>query len=243
MLNRIALILSIFVLPACTTLTSSKSDTRKGASPLVYGKTPIVQQTSGRNIMQKLDRDAWVGLRNSSRSEHIKLYATLGAGEWTVATLDARKFLQEHPQDEVALTVLAISLAMKQNYSLSAYYATLLNQYHPGNPEVHNLLGLATMNKPSATYDEYQIARHEFELAFDGSNQQIASGLNLAHLNLEMGNVEGARDVFQAVQDRCMDSRLCELRAKSRERTRAPGVRHRATKPQNNQQVIDIIVI
>ena len=52
----------------------------------------------------------------------------------------------------VLLTALAIGLTMKRNYSMAAYYASLLNQYHPGNPEVHNLLGLALMNKPGATF-------------------------------------------------------------------------------------------
>ncbi|MCX6132112.1 MAG: tetratricopeptide repeat protein, partial [Proteobacteria bacterium] len=205
MLHRITLFLSILLVPACTTLSQQPNENRKGASDLLYNKTPIVHQTSGRNIMQKLDRDAWVEIRKSSRSDHIKLYAALGAAEWDIAVHDARSYLQEHPQDEVALTVLAISLAMKQNYSLSAYYANLLNQYHPGNPEVHNLLGLALMNKSGTNFEDYQAARQEFEMAFDGSSQQIASGLNLAHLNLEMGNATGARDVFQAVQSRCGD--------------------------------------
>jgi tetratricopeptide (TPR) repeat protein len=155
--------------------------------------------------MRKLDRDAWVQIRNSTKNEHIRLYAALGAAEWDVAVSDARAFLQNRPQDEVALTVLAIGLAMKKNYSMAAYYANLLNQYHPGNPEVYNILGLAAMNKPGATFQDYQLAKEYFEKAFDGSGQQIASGLNLAHLNLEMGNAEAARDIFQAVRPRCGD--------------------------------------
>ncbi len=206
MLKHIILGLSIVSLSACTTLSGTNpGDARKGASKLSYSKSPIVHQTNGRNIMRKLDRDAWVEIRNSSKSEHVKLYGALGAAEWDVAVQDAHTYLQNHPQDEVALTVLAISLAMKQNYSMSAYYADLLNQYHPGNPEVHNLLGLALMNKAGASYADFQAAKKEFELAFDGSGQQIASGLNLAHLNLQMGNAEAARDIYQAVKPRCGD--------------------------------------
>ncbi|HYX34848.1 MAG TPA: tetratricopeptide repeat protein [Oligoflexus sp.] len=199
--------LGILALPACTTTSggTSSSEARRGASTLSYSKAPIVHQTNGRNIMRKLDRDSWVEIRNSTKSEHIKLYAALGAGEWDVAVSDARTYLQSHPQDEVALTVLAIGLSMKKNYSMAAYYANLLNQYHPGNPEVHNLLGLALMNKPGANFEDYQAAKQKFEQAFDGSGQQIASGLNLAHLNLEMGNAEAARDIFQAVRPRCGD--------------------------------------
>lgn len=207
-LKHLILGLGILALPACTTTgggSASSEEARRGASKLAYSKAPIVHQTNGRNIMRKLDRDSWVEIRNSTKSEHIKLYAALGTGEWDVAIADARLFLQNHPQDEVALTVLAIGLSMKMNYSMAAYYAKLLNQYHPGNPEVHNLLGLALMNKPGATLEDYQAAKSQFEQAFDGSGQQIASGLNLAHLYLEMGNAKAARDIFQAIQSRCGD--------------------------------------
>jgi len=208
MLKQVVLGLCLISLNACTTLRgtdSPSSESRKGASKLSYNKTPIVQQTNGRNIMRKLDRDVWVEIRNSTKNEHIKLYGAMGAGEWDVAIADAHAYLQNRPQDEVAMTVLAISLAMKKNFSLSSYYANLLNQYHPGNPEVNNILGLALMNKPGANYADFQAAKQAFELAFDGSGQQIASGLNLAHLNLEMGNAEAARDIYQAVRTRCDD--------------------------------------
>jgi tetratricopeptide (TPR) repeat protein len=206
-LKDLVLGLGILALQACTTTGGSTqvAEARRGASPLAYGKAPIVHQTNGQNIMRKIDRDSWVQIRNSTKNEHIRLYAALGAAEWDVAVSDARVYLQTHPQDEVALTVLSIGLAMKRNYSLAAYYANLLNQYHPGNPEVQNLLGLAAMHKPGATFEDYQKARAHFEKAFDGSGNQIASGLNLAHLYLEMGNAEAARDIFQAVRPRCGD--------------------------------------
>jgi tetratricopeptide (TPR) repeat protein len=206
-LKQLVFGLGILALPACTTTggSSSAPGARRGASALSYSKAPIVHQTNGQNIMRKLDRDSWVEIRNSTKNEHIRLYAALGAAEWDVAISDARTYLQTRPQDEVAMTVLAIGLAMKRNYSMAAYYANLLNQYHPGNPEVHNLLGLAMMNKPGATLEDFQAAKDHFEKAFDGSGNQIASGLNLAHLNLEMGNAEAARDIFQAVRPRCGD--------------------------------------
>jgi tetratricopeptide (TPR) repeat protein len=206
MWSHFVLALSLISLTACTTLSGGRnSPERAGASSLTFTKEPIVHQTSGRNIMRRLDRDAWVGIRNSSKNEHIKLYATLGAGEWDVAVLDARAYLQRFPKDEVALTVLSLGLAMKQNYSLAAYYAHLLDELHPGNPEVHNILGLAAMHKPGAGIEDYKEAMKHFETAFDASGQQIASGMNLAHLYLEMGNAQAARDIFQAVRTRCDD--------------------------------------
>lgn len=196
--------LSFYGLTGCVTTQSTKSSSPKISSEsLVYSKTPIVQQTSGKSILKKLDRDNWIQLRNSSKNEHMKLYATLGAGEWDVAAQDARAYLQAHPRDEVGLTVLALALSMKKNYSLAAYYAKLLEESHPGNPEVYNILGLALMNKPGPNYEDYRDAMRNFQTAFDASSQQVASGLNLAYLQMEMGNASAARDTFAAVQERC----------------------------------------
>jgi tetratricopeptide (TPR) repeat protein len=191
-------------LTACTTLSQLREEKKVPAvTRLTYSKDPIVQQTSGRDILRKLDRETWVEIRNTSKDEYIRLYATLGTGEWDVAVSDARAMLQKQPKDEVALTVLSLALAMKKNYSLAAYYAKLLNTYHPGNPEVYNILGLAAMHKPGATVDDYKEAMRHFQTAFDTSSQQVASGLNLAHLQLEMGNATAARDTFEAVVSRC----------------------------------------
>lgn len=210
MLRVILISLSLLASTACSTLngggaSESREGNRPGASQLSYSETPIVHQTTGKTLMQKIDRDRWVQLRRGSKNEYVKLYATLGASEWDVAIADARGILQKNPKDEAALTVLAIGLAMKKNYSLAAYYAKLLNDYHPGNPEVNNILGLAEMNRPGATYEDYRSAIRQFEKAFNSSESQVASGMNLAQLHLEMGNLEAARDVFHAVKGRCGD--------------------------------------
>lgn len=203
MLSHLVLALGLLSLTACATFTDSKPTKRPGAAELVYSDVPIVHQTSGRSILRKLNRDTWVEIRNTTKNEHTKLYATLGAAEWDVAIADARAYLQKNPRDEVGLTVLALSLAMKRNYSLSAYYAKLLDEAHPGNAEVYNILGLALMHKPGATINDYKDAMKNFQTAYDSSSQQVASGLNLAHLQLEMGNAHAARDTFQAVRSRC----------------------------------------
>lgn len=213
---RLSLIsLSLLAVTACTTLSGgsekSAAKSRPGASQLSLSQTPIVHQTGGKMLMQKIDRDRWVQLRSSSKNEYVKLYAALGSAEWDVAIADARAYLQKNPKDEAALTVLSIGLGMKKNYSLSAYYAKLLNDYHPGNPEVNNILGLAEMNRPGATFEDYKTAIRYFESAFNSSESQIASGMNLAQLHLEMGNLEAARDVYHAVKGRCGDCNEASL--------------------------------
>jgi cytochrome c-type biogenesis protein CcmH/NrfG len=203
MLKKILLVSSILLATACSTTGGSSGSGKPGEAKLDFEQQPIVLQTSGKTLMKQISRDRWINVRNSTKNEHVKLYANLGAAEWDVAIADARNYLQNHPQDEVALTALALALTMKQNYSLAGYYAKLLDKYHPGNPEVKNILGLAEMSKPGATFQDYKEAIRFFESAFNTSQSQIASGMNLAQLHLEMGNFESSRDVYQAVYSRC----------------------------------------
>ena len=162
-----------------------------------------VHQTNGRDILTELDRNHWVSVRNSSKSDRMKLYSSLGTREWDVAITDARAYLQNHPKDLVALQVLAIGLSMKQNFSLASYYAKLIDKYHPGQVDTNNLKGLAILNQPGASFSDFRKAMVKFERSFEGDENQVASGLNLGHLHMEMGNADAARDVFKIVQDRC----------------------------------------
>lgn len=194
------IILALAVMQAaCTTGFGS----RNNSSP--YDRPQIVHQTTGRDVLTNMGRDQWIQIRNTTESEHMKLYSTLGAKDWDVAINDARIFLRNHPRDRVALTVLATALAMKQNYSLAAYYGKLLDEYYPGYPETANLIGLAVLNRPGASYRDFQESASYFERAFDSHGNQVASGLNLAHLHLQMANAESARSVFQIVRRRCND--------------------------------------
>ncbi len=202
MLKKILSLAAFALLAACQT-GGNGGDSKKNDVKLDFADEPIVLQTSGKTLIKQIPRDRWVQIRNGAKDEHVKLYANLGTGDWDVAIADARGYLQNHPADETGITVLALALAMKQNYSLAAYYAKLLDKYHPGNPEVKNILGLAEMSKPSATYENYQDAIKYYEAAFNSNGTQIASGMNLGQLHLEMGNLEAARDVYQTTQSRC----------------------------------------
>ncbi|MFW7379634.1 MAG: tetratricopeptide repeat protein [Oligoflexus sp.] len=170
-----------------------------------YDRAQIVHQTTGRDVLSHMGRDYWVQVRKTADSDQMRLYASLGTKDWDVAINDARAYLKDHPKDRVALTVLATALAMKQNYSLAAYYGNLIEQYYPGYPETANLLGLAVLNRPGASYRDFQEAASHFEKAFDAHGNQVASGLNLGHLHLEMANAEAAKSVFRIVRSRCGD--------------------------------------
>ncbi|SMF32263.1 tetratricopeptide repeat protein [Pseudobacteriovorax antillogorgiicola] len=189
-------IFSISFLTSCVT-SSGDQETEQGSADI------HVHQTSGQDILSELNRDQWINIRKTSNSDQMKLYSSLGTREWDVAINDARAYLENHPKDMVALQVLSIGLAMKQNFSLSAYYSRLIEKYHPGQLETANIQGLAILNQPGATFADFRRAMVKFEEAFEGNNREVASGLNLGHLHLEMGNGAAARDVFKIVQNRC----------------------------------------
>jgi tetratricopeptide (TPR) repeat protein len=193
-------IISTQVIQACASLSGGRSSGKHANKSYT-----MVQQTNGNEVMAQIDRASWVQLRKATNSQEVRLYATLGAKEWEVAEKDARSYLSTNPKNKTALIVLATSLAMQKNYALAAYYGSLLNRYHPGFSEAKNLMGLATLNRPSAGYTDYKKAADYFAQAFDGSDTQIASGLNLGHLYLQLGNAKSAVDVFGAVRQRCGD--------------------------------------
>jgi tetratricopeptide (TPR) repeat protein len=175
------------------------------------GSMPIVQQTSGSEVMTQVDRDYWVQLRKKSNNDHTKLYAILGTKDWSAAVEESRNYLKKKPRDRVAMTVLAIGLAMQKNYKLAAYYAKVIEKYYPGYPETHNLMGLATLNRVKADYEDYQEAVRYFSMAFEADEQQIASGFNLGHLYLQLGQAKAAQEVFETLKERCLDCNEANL--------------------------------
>ncbi len=171
--------------------------------PSEFSSDVHVHQTNGIDVLTELDRDYWLQTRKSTSKEQLRLYSALGLREWDVAIADARIHLETHPGDYVALSVLSTALAMKQNFNLASYYAKLIDKLYPGQAESKNIMGLAILNRPGATYQDIQEAAQKFESAFESDEKQIASGLNLGHLHLQTGNSQSAREVFEQVRKRC----------------------------------------
>lgn len=166
---------------------------------------PIVHQTSGSEVMTQIDRDYWVQLSKKTNDDRTRLYAILGTKDWNLAVQESRNYLKKKPRDRSALTVLAIGLAMQKKYKLAAYYAKVIERHYPGYPETYNLMGLATLNQTNAEYEDYQEAVRYFSMAFESNDKQVASGLNLAHLYLQLGQSKAAKDVFETLQVRCLN--------------------------------------
>jgi len=164
----------------------------------------IVQQPRSKDaVVSKFNRDYWLGIRNDATSSIMRMHASMATGEAKAAEDLARTYLQKNPKNIDALSVLAASLVLQKNYALAEYYAKQIEKQVPGHPVASNIRGLATMLKGSNRIKHFRKAKEYFANAFDGDGDQIAPGLNLGHLQLELGDAAGAFQTFAEVAKRC----------------------------------------
>lgn len=193
--------LVIYMSTGCTMLQS-----RNPVEKLKQDNDPIVERSGGSTpALASLDRRQWVEIRNTTKDANFRLYSFLGAGEWETAETEARNFLLKNPKNFHALTVLATALAMRKNYGLAAYYGELLESYYPGNSNANNLRGLAVLYRTGADSEDYRKAEILFKQSFESDQKQIAAGLNLGQLYLELGKPRAARETYSKVRIRCHD--------------------------------------
>ena len=118
---------------------------------------------------------------------------------------ESRDLLIKKPKNRIALTNLATAYAMKRNYEKASYYGKLLEKYHGSHADTLNLLGLSTLNSPHKSFGDYYKAANYFKRAFNSSSKQIASGLNLGFLYLDLSKNAKAIETFAEVAERCED--------------------------------------
>jgi tetratricopeptide (TPR) repeat protein len=184
-------------------ITSAKKNELQTSS----GKSAVVVTQPGLSspIVSSFDKNRWIQIRDTSTSEVSKLYAMLATGDSDSAVSHARDFLAKNPGNLDGLNVLAAGLVLERNWQLAGYYAGMIEKQSPGSPEALNIRGIAAMLTANNTHADYLRAIDLLQKAHDSSETQIAAGLNLGHLQLEMGNAQGALAVFKTVVDRCDD--------------------------------------
>lgn len=193
MLKIQALFLAVAAMTACTTM--SKPSGGKGL--------PVVQQQGQKEpVVASQSRSYWLDMRQA-KAVLPRIDGALATGESQAAVDLARGYLAKHPGDAHAMTVLAAALALSRNYDLAAYYASVVERQHPGDAVALNIKGLAMMLQPKARASDYLRAADYFQRAMDADQSQIAPGLNLGGLQLEMGNAQAAALTFAKTAARC----------------------------------------
>lgn len=204
-----AFVCCLFVLPGCSTLESvlpKENPEAKLADDELSDKAggSMVVQQSGRMtpVISQFDNKYWITLRNSSKDQD-RMFGALAVGEWEAAATSARKYLAGHPGDKSALVTLVAALSYGKRYDLASYYAGLLESSAPNNADALNVKGLAVMLAANNRLADYRRAETYFKKSLESSPDEVAAGLNLGHLYLEMGNANAAGLTFDQVTARC----------------------------------------
>lgn len=193
----IAEVIAAVTMTGCTTLGRQTGE----VNPEV--KSTVVTQVGSKNpVVAGKDRAYWLEMRQK-KDLRARTIGSMATGESEAAIGFAKARLAKSPGNPEALTQLAAALALTKNYDLASYYATLADRARPGNAETLNIRGLAAMLTPSAKMSDFRRAAEFFQQAMDADQGQIASGLNLGNLYLEIGNSAAAVQVFAQVVTRC----------------------------------------
>jgi tetratricopeptide (TPR) repeat protein len=168
----------------------------------VKGDAVVTQSGKANPVVSGHDRRYWLDLRQA-KATLPKMSGALATGEAAAALELARSFLEKNPGNPDALTLMATALAMSKNYDLAAYYAALVEKARPGDVVALNIRGMAAMLQPKARIADFKKAEALFAQAFNGDQSQIAAGLNLGSLQLEVGNAAAAAATFGEVAKRC----------------------------------------
>jgi tetratricopeptide (TPR) repeat protein len=186
---------------ACTT---GKKHSNDESLLSASGKDAItVQQGSnGKIVMSPNSQSQWVTLRKNSKSEDVKLFSGLAAGQGAVAEKEARAYLLKNPGSFSGLYVLAASLYMQKRYDLSGFYAQELQRLYPDSAEALNLRALS-ISLSTTDIGNHQLALKLFDEAASKSSDEIAALLNKGHLLLELGNTGTAQETFTQAKIRC----------------------------------------
>ncbi len=172
------------------------------------GGQVIVQQIGNPNpVLSPYNRGFWLARRDSGEKEGKvgtkHMFALLATGEWDAAVGEARQYLASHPGHKRALTVLVAALVYGRKFDLAAYYAKQLEKVAPNSSEVFNIKGISVMMAAQNRLVELRRAEKLFRQALDASSSDIAAGLNLGHLYLEIGDARAANLVFDSMSSRC----------------------------------------
>ena len=189
------------LLSGCTTFGRSSAQ----SDQLIQEGSPLVIQVGHDNPeVSPHERAYWLQQRQG-KSILGRMNGNLATGEAENAVLLAKARLAEHPGEAQALGLLVSALVMARNYEMANYYASMLEQVQPGSAIALNAKGLARALAPASKAADYAQAAVYFQQAMDSDQTQVAAGLNLGYLQLEVGNASAAAATFKVVGSRCQN--------------------------------------
>ncbi|MFK7822956.1 MAG: tetratricopeptide repeat protein [Oligoflexales bacterium] len=148
------------------------------------------------------DKQLWLSEFESKDGILAKIIQTIEKKEWKQSIHMARNYLKKNPFNKGCFLVLATSYAGLGKYEKASYYAKLVLKKFPTNVAAINILGLSIYSR-AELLEDYRKAQRIFQLAFERSDREVAAGLNLGYLLLEMGDAQSAQKIFVQTSNRC----------------------------------------
>ncbi len=191
----------IALIPLLTYCTSLNRQSKAELEHQTTGNTFVVQGQSQAYAYSTEERNYWLKSR-ASKTAKTQALGALATGEAESAVELARAALQKNPADISALSILASSLTVLKEYELAFYYADELEKVYPESALAANIKGLATMLKLKPRASDFALAKQYFRTAMERDSREIAAGLNLGYLELELGQHQSAQSIFEDVAQR-----------------------------------------
>ncbi|MEZ4741444.1 MAG: hypothetical protein R3B45_03210 [Bdellovibrionota bacterium] len=203
-MNRIKIITKIFVLftsiSACS--TQNKEQLGGGLFNSVDDNIVIIKAGSQYSTISPYSRQKWLDIQKSEKNELKKIQGLLALGKSLEAERKVRKYLAANPNQPEAILTLASSLAQSRQYDLAAYYASIIENHPKLSSHALNIIGLSRVAN-ARSVREYKLAEQTFVKAINSNKKEIAAGLNLGQLYLEIGNSNAAVSTFRTTSIRC----------------------------------------
>lgn len=198
--------LSLRTWVGCLVLVSLASCTHTGSSGPKEAPPALVLKSGDQGAVMNggVSEGEWLKRSTSAEVSRDRIEAELVSGKSEKSEDSARELLLKNPGSKEGLEGLATSLYLQGRHEKAAYYAKLLLEKYPSNTVALNVSGLSLMKRGNDPQDLRQ-AKTFFESAFSSDSQEIAAGLNLAHLLLETGNSKRSLSIFEQTASRCND--------------------------------------
>ncbi|MCX6123939.1 MAG: tetratricopeptide repeat protein [Proteobacteria bacterium] len=206
-------LMCIALLPNCATvskITGSKKDAPKPATdgavaPQIIGDAIVIQPMAKTPIISAQDPSHWINLRSKGKDDLARMRGQLATGDWQAAVTSGKSFMITHPDHPEAMMGIAGAYAIGKRYEMAGYYAHQVLKIQPSNSDAMNILGLRVMMATGNRRADYQHAISWFQKSLEADGTQIAAGLNLGHLQLELAVTGAAVEAFATTSPRCGD--------------------------------------
>jgi tetratricopeptide (TPR) repeat protein len=238
-MNMASKLAVLFLLQSLTGCVTTGSGTSGGSIPGQESDSLVVQRVGARDtIISPFGKNHWYSARQQKEGGLGPIQGMLATGEGPGAEQAARTFLQKNPGHPEGLISLASALALTGQYDLAGFYAKLAAQKLPNDSRTINIQALAILMR-ARNMSDYRSAERLLQKSFDSSPQEIAAGLNLGSLYLELGNAAGAAQIFEQTSSRCKLCAASELGlgiAKMRLKRFDEAEKHLLVAIKNNQE-------